>query len=116
MSRTIRRTSDKARYPRFEKQYTHAHPDTWRGMTLDRDTQGGFPLLPLEGMAFQRAYFRYYSDNGLPSFGFENAFERPMAVLSGVRRRRVKHELHKWLKDPDYEVQDLRDKQIWDLC
>jgi hypothetical protein len=116
MSRTIRRTSDKARYPRFEKQYTHTQPETWEGMTLHWSNKAAFPLLPLEGKAFKKAYHKYHSDNGFPSFGFENAFERPMRVTAHQRRNLQKQELHKWRKNPDYEIIDVRDKLVWDYC
>lgn len=116
MSRTIRRTSDKARYPRFEKQYTHARPEAWAGMTLGWSNKAAFPLVPLEGIAFKKAYHRYHSDNGMPSFAFENAFERPMPVSAKQRRNRGRQQLCKWLKNPDHEVIESRDKQIWDFC
>ncbi len=116
MSRTIRRTSDKARYPRFERQYTYVQPDTWAGMTRDWRNKAAFPLVPLEGLAFQQAYHKYHSDNGLPSFAFENAFERPMPVSGKQRRNRVKRELQKWLKNPDHEYIESPDRQIWDFC
>ncbi len=116
MSRTIRRTSDKVRYPRFEKQYTHVHPDTWMGMTLGWANKAAFPFVPLEGAAFKKAYHKYHSDNGFPSFAFEKAFERPMPIPPRQRRKLEKQQLHKWWRNPDYEIIESRSKQPWDYC
>jgi len=119
MSRTIRRTKAKKYRSRFEKEYTYYIPEEWdnrsignRGIRWVKD----FPLLPLEGKEFEKAYWKYHSDSGCKDFSFENAFEYPMREDERAKRSRYKREISRWLKDEDYEIQFQKSKQIWDYC
>jgi hypothetical protein len=119
VSRTIRRTKAKKYHSRFEKDYTHYIPEVWdgreqgiRGVNRIKD----FPLLPLEGKEFQIAYWKYHTDNGLAIFGWEDAYEYPYEVDERSKRGTFKCEIHKWLRNPEHEIQYSRFKKIWDYC
>lgn len=119
MSRTIRRTKTNKRNPRFLIDYVTYLPQEWdgrqqgnRGVRWIKD----FPLLLLEGKEYQKAYWKFHSDNGFAVFGYENAYERPMIESESKTRARYKRELVKWIKDPEYVVQFTPPPQEWDYC
>lgn len=114
MSRTIRRTTAKARYPRFVEQYARAQPDLWLGMTRNFRNQGAFPWLPLEEPAYTRVCRLFHSDKGLPEFGFEEAYERPLQPSEKRLRGKAKREIQKWLRDPEHEIAFSREPQFYD--
>ena len=93
MSRTIRRTKALKHYSRFEDQYAEYR-------------QGEKP----------NTNWRYFTDNGIDSFAFENAFHYPWREDEGCYRIRIKNEIKKWLEDREYEIIDQPHKLMWDLC
>lgn len=115
MSRTFRRLSAKQHHSRFAKDYTHAAPAVWDGRACNAyGVDQSFPKLPLPGRAFVKAYWKYHTDNGLPSFAFEKAYHRPVMQAEGAQRMQARSQLHRWLKNPDHEVMVLPAKQSWD--
>lgn len=117
MSRTIRRTKTNKRNPRFLIDYVTYLPQEWdgrdignRGIRWVKD----FPRFTLEGKAYDKAYWKFHSDQGFAEFFYEDNFEFPMHEVEGDRRARYKREIVKWLKDEEYEIQFQRCKQVWD--
>jgi hypothetical protein len=115
VSRTIRRTKTRNKNNcRFEKTYTYIHPNEWCGIELDHFNKRYFPLVKPEEKEFKKLWWKFHSDNGFAIFGWEEAYEMPMHEVENHRRNRYKRELIKWIKNPDYEIQFMRCKQIWD--
>lgn len=119
MARTIRRTKSKKHHSRFLSTYTLERDPNWpnmRGPGIFRwgRMHHGHPLILKQNHKdIQR---RYHSDSGLNEFVFEDNYE--FALLIGEKEYRAawKRELTRWIKDPDYEIQNVKRKTFWDYC
>jgi hypothetical protein len=58
--------------------------------------------------------WRFHSDMMTRHLSFQYFYCEPMEPANRTKRRRYKLEVIKWLKNPDYEIQFQRARQIWD--
>jgi len=59
--------------------------------------------------------WRFHSDMMTRHLSFQYFYEEPWEPSNRSKRRKHNLEIIKWMKNPDYEIQFQRPRQIWDL-
>lgn len=60
--------------------------------------------------------WRFHSDMMSRHLSFQYFFCEPWEPANRTKRKKYDREITKWLKDPDYEIQFQRPRQVWDYC
>lgn len=58
--------------------------------------------------------WKFHSDMMTRLLSFQYFYCEPMEPANRTKRQQYKREIIKWLKDPDYEIQFKRPRQVWD--
>jgi hypothetical protein len=96
MSRTIRRTKNQRQQGKRHYSYKDFITTPHKDYTIPK--------------------WRFHSDMMTRHLSFQYFYCEPMEPANRTKRRKYDLEVIKWLKDPDYEIQFQRPRQVWDYC